>query len=192
MLISHLMALCSRVIVVRHVASGKWHLQSIVDPRAILVLASALALFSLGASGTVLSLTASGGGGYGDTITITTSVRADSKVNNSNLYFEIRAPDGAVVSTHSFGDVPSLEEGGTFTYSWNSNNSGYPAQGNYTVSLCWSTGNSHNCDVAQASTSFYSVPTFGLVLTVATLGLLAIWIWSARRILFGRGKNELA
>jgi hypothetical protein len=177
-------------IVFRHAVSGIRRQPSIVGRRVLLVAASALALCSLGASGSVLSLTASGGGGFGDTITISTSVRADNKVNNSNLYFEIRAPDGTVVDTHGFGDVPSLEEGDTYGYSWNSNNGGYPAQGNYTVSVCWSTGNSHNCNIAQASTGFYSVPSLGTVLTLVALGLLALWIWSARHTLFGRGSRN--
>ncbi len=148
--------------------------------RLPLILISLLALLCLGMGGTVLSLSASGGGGYGDTITISVTVRADSRVTNSNLYFEIRAPDGSVVDTHGTG-VPNLGQGDTFSYSWTSNNSSYPLVGDYTVSVCWSPGNSRNCRIAQATTGFYSVWTLGPLLTGVGLLLLGRWIWSRRR-----------
>lgn len=147
--------------------------------RLPLILISLLALLCLGMGGTVLSLSASGGGGYGDTITISVTVRADDRANNSNLYFEIRAPDGSVVDTHST-DVPRLEAGETFSHSWTSNNSSYPLMGDYTVSVCWSPGNSRNCQIAQATTGFYSVWTLGPLLTGVGLLLLGRWIWSRR------------
>lgn len=153
--------------------------------RVPLIVISFLTLASLGAgSGSVVSLSTSGGGAYGDTIVISATVQASGKVNNSNLYYEIRAADGTVVAT-SGADVPSLEDGGTFSHSWSVNNSGFPVTGTYTVSLCWSPGNSHNCNIASSSTSFYSVPTFGTVLGIVALGLLAIWLWSVRHTLFG-------
>ncbi len=149
------------------------------------IVIGSLALASIGAaSGSVLSLSASGGGSYGDTIVISATVQANDKVNNSNLYFEIRAPNGTVVAT-SGADVPSLENGDTFSYNWTANNSGFPETGTYTVSLCWSPGNSRNCNIAGSTTSFYSVPTLGTVLGIVALGLLAIWLWSARHTLFG-------
>ncbi len=147
---------------------------------------SLLSLLLLGAGdGTVLSLSASGGGNFNENISISVTVRADAKVQNSNFYFEVRAPDGLVVDTHSV-DTPSFEEGDTYSYSWNSNNSGYPETGNYTVYFCWSTGNARNCNVAQVSTGFYSVPTFGTVLTVVALILLGVWLWWMRHRLFRR------
>jgi hypothetical protein len=147
---------------------------------------SLLSLLLLGAGdGSVLSLSASGGSNFNENINISVTVRADAKISNSSFYFEIRAPDGSVVATNSAG-VPSLEAGDTYSYSWNSNNGGYPATGNYTVFFCWSPGGSQNCNIAQASTGFYSVPTFGTVLSVVALGLLGLWLWSARHKLFGR------
>jgi hypothetical protein len=154
-------------------------------PSLLAILIASLALANVGAgSGSVLALSASGGGGYGDTISISATVRADGKINNSNLYYEVRAPNGTVVATSSAG-VPKLEDGETFSHGWATNNGGFPETGTYTVSLCWSPGNSHNCGIASSSTSFYSVPTFGTVLGIAALALLAIWLWSARHTLFG-------
>jgi hypothetical protein len=49
------------------------------------------------------------------------------------------------------------------------------------VRLCWSTGNSQNCDIDSASTSFSSVPSMGPFFSLAALVLLAIWIYRRRR-----------
>jgi hypothetical protein len=154
------------------------------------VLLAVLALLCLGGTGTVLSLSVSGGSNYNDNLTISATVRADSKINNSNFYFEVRAPDGTVVDTHTF-DLPSLEDGDSYTYSWTSNNGSYPSQGNYSVYLCWSNGNGQNCVNGESTTTFYSVPTMGTALAGVALVLLAIWLWSVRHKLFaarGNGK----
>jgi len=148
------------------------------------VLIIVLAVLSMAPDGEVVSLTATGGGSQNDTITISVTVRATARVTNSNLYFEIRAPNGTVVDTHSTGDIPSMNNGDRFSYSWNSNNSSYPEMGDYTVWVCWSPGNATNCGVAQASTTFYSVPTMGIVLSVVALALLGFWLWRARHKLF--------
>jgi hypothetical protein len=139
-----------------------------------------------GSSGTVLSLSVSGGSNYNETITISTTVQAITRVNNSNFYFEIRAPDGTVVAMHSFGDVPRLEGGETFSYSWTSNNSSYPLVGDYSVSLCWSPGGSQNCNIASATTTFYSANTLGALLTAALVALVGRWLWRKRKNLFDR------
>lgn len=143
----------------------------------------ALLLVAAG-DGTVLSLTVSGGANFNETITISATVRADGRIQNSNLYFVITAPSGAVVATHSVG-VPSLDAGATFSYSWSSNNSGYPDMGTYTVTLCWSPGNAQNCGIASASTSFYSADTLGWALTAALFGLIGWWLLRRRQALFG-------
>lgn len=143
-----------------------------------LLVVGLLALLTVAAqAGTITFLSASGGGNFNETITISTTVRADDKVNNSNFYFEIRADNGTVAATHTFGGVPSLEAGATFSYSWTSNNASYPIQGNYTLSLCWSTGNSQNCDIASASTSFYAASSLGWFLTLVLIGLAGRWLW---------------
>jgi len=152
----------------------------------VVILIGLLSLLSLGAgNGSVLSLSASGGSNFNETITINLSVRADGKINNSTFYFEMRAPDGTVVDTHS-ADAPRLEAGQTYAYSWQSNNSAYPVNGSYTVFFCWSPGNSRNCSIAQSSSGFYSVPTFGTLLSIVALVLLGVWLWTARHKLFGR------
>lgn len=158
------------------VTSSKWH-------RRLPVLIAVLAMLCLGGTGTVLSLSVSGGGSYNDTITISTTVRADTKVNNSNFYFEVRAPDGTVVDTHSH-DLPSLDGGETYSYSWTSNNGSYPTQGNYSVYMCWSNGQGQSCVNGESTTTFYSVPTMGTVLAGVALVLLAIWLWSVRHKVF--------
>jgi len=150
--------------------------------RICLVLVSLLALLNIAAKGTVTSLSASGGGNFNETITINATVRADAKVQNSNIYFEIRTPNGTVVATNSTSP-PSLDAGQTFSYSWSTNNGGFPDMGNYTVTLCWSPGNSNNCGITDGpiSTSFYSVPTFGGPLSLLALILVAGWFWRVRR-----------
>jgi hypothetical protein len=55
------------------------------------------------------------------------------------------------------------------------------------VTLCWSTGNAHNCDIDYAETTFYSVPTLGLWLSMAGAALIGWWIRSQRRELGGAG-----
>jgi hypothetical protein len=77
-----------------------------------------------------LSLSASGGSEQNSTITIQTTIQG-SQANNTNLYFVITAPDGSVVASHQFNGVPRLSGGETFSYSWQTNNSNFPAQGNY-------------------------------------------------------------
>lgn len=148
--------------------------------RCLLVIA-VVALMTVAANtGTILSLTASGGGNFNETITISTTVRSEDGVNNSNFYFEIRDSNGTVVATHSFGGVPSLDDGGNFSYSWTSNNGSYPTMGNYTVSLCWSPGGSQNCGIASASSSFYSANSLGWFLTLILFGLIGRWLWTRR------------
>jgi hypothetical protein len=141
-----------------------------------------LALLNLANSGTVVSLSASGGGEFNQTITIHTTINALEKVQTSNLYFEIRAPDGTVVATHETSP-PSLEAGDSYSYNWSSNNSSYPSIGDYSVVLCWSPGNSRNCQIpgGAVTTTFFSVPTFGEVLTIVALVLVAVWFWRVRR-----------
>jgi hypothetical protein len=144
------------------------------------MLIGALALLSLGAGGSIASLTVSGGQEYGQMITVYAAGRAESKINNSNFYFEIRAPDGTVVDTATHG-LPRLEDGDSYSYTWTSNNTAYPVRGDYTVFLCWSPGNSTNCQIASATTSFYSVPTLSIGLIAVAALLIAWWIWVMRR-----------
>lgn len=140
---------------------------------------SATVSAAFAAGGHVVSLTATDGPNPGDTIAVNSTVQADSKTNSSNLYYEITAPSGTLVATHQT-DPGNLNSGQTFSDSWGADNSGFPDVGTYTVSLCWSTGNSHNCDLASAATAFYSVPTLGWPLGLLALGMLAVFLWRQR------------
>lgn len=145
---------------------------------------AALALaFTVGAAfaaeGQILSLTATDGSNPGDTITVESTVQAEGKIQRSNLYYEIIAPDGTTVATHPT-DLGDLRDGETFSDSWSVGNSAFPEMGTYTVTLCWSPGKSHNCDIDLASTTFYSVPTLGWTLGLLALGLLAVFLWRQR------------
>lgn len=149
---------------------------------AVLLLAVALpaaAAPTRANTGTVTSLIGSGAENPGDPISISSQVRADSRVTNSNLYYEVYAPGGALVDTHQT-NPPSFQAGDTFFDSWSTSNT--PASGTYTVTLCWSTGNAKNCDITSATTSFYSVPTLGTALTGLGGLLLAGFLWRNRRL----------
>ena len=161
--------------------------QSGRSAQRIILLISLLSMLVIVAAapdtGTILSLTASGGSNPGETITISTTVRADGKIQTSNLYFEIVAPNGAVVDTHLFSAMPTMNTNDTFSYSWTSNNSSYPVQGAYTVRLCWSPGGSQNCLIDSATSTFYSADTLGVMLFVA-LAIFGGWLWRSRRTVF--------
>lgn len=145
----------------------------------MLLLAAATSLHAAN-EGTIQSVSASGGANFNENITISISLRANEKVNNTNVVSRIIAPSGAVVASHMY-DSLSLEAGGTTSYSWGSNNSGYPDMGTYTVQVCWSTGGSNNCNIASASTSFYSADSLGPLLYVG-LALIGWLVWHAPRV----------
>ncbi len=131
-------------------------------------------------SGTITSLTASDAPDHGDSVRVRSSERADGKINSSNLYYTIIAPDGVtVVATHST-TMPSMKAGDTYNDSWSTSNSSFPGVGTYTVNLCWSNGGSQNCGIDSASTTFYSVPSLGWFLSLVALVLIAIWVWRRR------------
>jgi hypothetical protein len=136
---------------------------------------------ALGANdGVILSLSAIGASKPGDPIQISSSVQANSRINNSNLFYTVTAPSGAVVAQRTV-DPGRMDPGQVFNDSWSTSNT--PETGTYTVALCWSTGNSTNCDIASASTQFYSVPSLGWPLTMLGVGLIALWVWRNRRAL---------
>ncbi len=135
---------------------------------------------AVGADGAITSLSATDAPAFGQTITINASFRADSKINNSNVYYEIIAPDGVtVVATHDTA-APALDTGDAFSDSWTTANTSFPSSGTYTLRACWSTGNAANCNIAQATTAFFSVPTLGMWLTLIGVALLGLFLWLRR------------
>jgi hypothetical protein len=133
-------------------------------------------------AGSIQSLTAQGAVQPGEPIQIASTVVASDRISNSNLYYELTDPNGAVIDTRQVAPG-SMDAGGTFSDSWQHLN---PATtGSYTVTLCWSTGNSHNCDIDAKTTQFSSVPTLGWTLSFVALGLIGMWIWRRREVWAG-------
>lgn len=129
--------------------------------------------------GTITSLVGTGAGTPGDPIQISSSIRADSAIQNSNLLYKLYSPSGALLLTRKIGAPNNMDAGDTFSDAWSYSNP--PSTGNYSVTLCWSTGNAENCDIASSSTGFYSVPTLGWILSVISLALLAVFLHRRRR-----------
>jgi hypothetical protein len=138
--------------------------------------------FQAGDRGVILSLTGIGAARPGDSIVVNARVQALRRINRSNLYYVVSAPSGAMVAQHTTS-LGLLRRGDTYSDSWSTANT--PETGTYTVTLCWSTGTAHSCNIASASSSFYSVPTLGWALSAAALGLLGLFLWR-RRGDFGR------
>jgi hypothetical protein len=132
-------------------------------------------------SGAITSLTASDAPDYGDAVHVASSVRADAKINSSNLYYRIYAPDGVTVVASHTTTMPSMSAGDTYSDSWSTSNSSFPSVGTYTVHLCWSSGGSQSCGIDARTTTFYSVPSLGLFFSLVAVALLALWIWRRRR-----------
>lgn len=139
-----------------------------------LVIAITLTLVTIPTQATrILFLSTSGGTQPDSVITIQTTIES-SGVNNTNLYFSIAGPDGVVVASHQYNDVPALPPGEQFSYAWQVSNAGFPTQGSYTVSVCWSPGKSTNCLYGSASTVSHFANTLG-VLLIPLILLLAWW-----------------
>jgi hypothetical protein len=129
----------------------------------------------LAAGGNILYLIAWGGYAPDTTVYVQSTVQSDTRINNSNLYYTISL-GGTVYATHTT-NLGRLNAWQTFTDEWSTTNSGWPA-GNYTITVCWSTGNSQNCDIdGPLTTTYYFVPTLGWGLTAAVLGLLMAALW---------------
>ena len=154
----------------------RWIQAIVAVVAALLMAAVALA----GPDGTITALSATDAPTPGQTITVSASFTANSKINNSNVYYEIIAPDGVtVVATHSTS-APSLQAGESFNDSWTTTNTSFPSAGTYTLTACWSKGGSTNCQLDFKTTSFFSVPTLGGWLTLLGLVLLSVFLWRRR------------
>jgi hypothetical protein len=133
----------------------------------------------LAAGGTILYLIAWGGYAPDTTVYVQTTVQATTRVNNSNLYYTISL-GGTLYATHTTS-LPRLNAWETYTDEWTTVNTGWP-EGDYTITVCWSTGNAQNCDIdGPVTTSYHFVPTLGWGLTVAAAGILLLGIWRRRR-----------
>lgn len=130
------------------------------------------------AGGNINSLSATDAPGLGDTVQITSLVQATSKIQNSNLYYTITI-GSTLVATHTT-TPPKFEIGDTFSDSWSISNSSFPSIGTYSVTLCWSTGNSQNCDIDSATTTFYSVPTLGWGYVTLGGAIFGYWLWTRK------------
>jgi hypothetical protein len=133
----------------------------------------------LAAGGSINTLDASDASQPDVTITVSSTGTAASKINNSNLYYVITSPGNVVVSSHSTS-LGSMGNGDTFNDSWTTSNSGWP-RGTYTLTLCWSTGGSHSCNIDSATTTFYSVPALGWELSLAAIAFLIYILWRRRK-----------
>jgi hypothetical protein len=151
---------------------------SIASIAAALIITTGVALAAI--DGTITSLSATDAPDFNQTITINAAFLANANINNSNVYYEIIAPDGVtVVATHTTS-MPSMNGGDAFSDSWTTTNSSFPSSGTYTLRACWSEGNSTHCQIDSASTSFFSVPTTGMWLALVGAVLLGLFLWRRR------------
>jgi hypothetical protein len=154
--------------------------------RKIISFALLLSLFAaalpgrvLAAGGSILYLIAWGGYAPNTTVYVQSTVQATERLNNSNLFYTVSL-GGTVYATHTtpLGRMNAWE---TVTDEWTTTNSGWPA-GNYTITVCWSTGNSQNCNIAgPVTTTQYFVPTLGWELSLAGLAFLLYILWRRRK-----------
>ena len=133
----------------------------------------------LAAGGRILTLNAWGGWAPGTPVNVQSTISADSKISNSNLYYTISL-GGTVYATHTT-PLAAMAKYETRNDTWETVNSGWP-EGDYTISICWSTGNSHQCDIdGPKTTTVHFVPTLGWELTVAAVAILLYGLWRRRK-----------
>jgi hypothetical protein len=131
-----------------------------------------------GRQGEIVSLVANDAPNLGDAICVTAVLHAISKVQESNLSLQIIAPDGSTVVVTETTAVPDrLPAGSDWTYKWCLFNTAFPSSGTYSVHACWSTGRARNCNIAGATTTFYSVPTLGAVFLPLLIATVALVLW---------------
>ena len=130
----------------------------------------------------ITAIDVSGGDSQNSSISISVSIVATEKINNSNMRILIIAPDGNVVASTQL-DPPSMEDGDTWQGNWITDNNGWTQEGDYTVSVCWSKGNASNCNVASSSAIFYSASSLEFLLPVLILFFIGLYIRGERRIL---------
>jgi len=111
-----------------------------------------------------------------ETLAFTVTLAATSRIPSSNLFFAIIAPGGAVVRTHS-ADVPRMNNGDVYFYTWVTDTAGFPEVGDYTAIVCWSRGNAQNCGLGYAELTFFAANSLGVLLPVflALIGGGSLW-----------------
>jgi hypothetical protein len=133
---------------------------------------------SLAAGGRIITLNAWGGWAPNTPVDVQATVMADTKISNSNLYYTISL-GSTIYATHTT-NLSSMSMYETRNDQWETVNSGWP-EGDYTITICWSTGNSQNCNIdGPKSVVTHFVPTLGWALTLALVGFL-LWIVLSRR-----------
>lgn len=134
----------------------------------------------LAAGGSILYLVAWGGYAPGTTVYVQSTVQATpGAVNKSNLYYTISL-GSTIYATHTT-NLGKLNAYQTITDEWTTTNTNWP-EGDYTISVCWSTGNSQNCDIAgPVTTAYHFVPTLGWGFSLVALILLLGWLWRRRK-----------
>jgi hypothetical protein len=133
----------------------------------------------LAAGGRIITLNAWGGYALNTPVYVQSTITADSKISNSNLYYTISL--GSTIYANHTTNLTPMNSNETRNDQWQTVNSGWPA-GDYTVTICWSTGNSHNCNIAgPKSVTVHFVPTLGWELTLVLLGLLLYIVWRRRK-----------
>jgi hypothetical protein len=114
---------------------------------------------------------------HGDPIVIDSIGEAFAKISQSNFYYEVYSPSMVLVDTRKVA-LPPMDIGNTSADHWKSYNTS--EIGDYTITLCWSTGNAENCDIDYAETTEYSVPTMGIGLSILAMGILGMLLWRNR------------
>jgi len=133
----------------------------------------------LAAGGSILTLNAWGGWAPSTPVTVQSTVYASSKIGPSNLYYTISL-GSTLYATHTTS-LTKMSMYETRNDEWSTVNTDWP-EGDYTITICWSTGNSQNCDVdGPKSTTVHFVPTLGWTLTVTAVGILLYGLWRRRR-----------
>ena len=143
------------------------------------ILAAALPGMVLAAGGRILTLNAWGGWASGTPVNVQSTIFADKKIANSNLYYTISLA-GTVYATHTTNQT-AMAQNETRNDTWATVNTNWP-EGDYTISICWSTGNSQKCDIdGPKTTTVHFVPTLGWELTVAAVAILLYGLWRRRK-----------
>jgi hypothetical protein len=132
----------------------------------------------LAAGGSILYLIAWGGYAPDTAVYVQSTVQATQKISKTNLYYTVSL-GGTVYATHTT-TLAKMDAWQTVTDEWSTMNSGWPA-GNFTITVCWSTGNAQNCDIAgPVTTTYYIVPTLGWGLSLVGLAFLVYIVWRRR------------